>query len=72
MRKLSKNVVCEENSYLCDFSFILILRSKAQVKMKHNFIAITKVYLSPLHRGLGLLDTLPVNLHKEKDYEIQI
>ena len=44
------------------------LRSKAKVKLKSEFTALTKVHMSPLYRGLRLWDTLPTDLKKEKDY----
>ena len=44
------------------------LRSQSKVKMKSNFTAITKVYMSPLYRGLRLWDTLPTDLQNEKGH----
>ena len=43
------------------------LRSKPKVKIKSKFTKITKVYNSPLYRGLRLLDKLPVDLQKEEN-----
>ena len=46
-----------------------LLRSKAKVKMKSNFTALTiKVQMSPLYRDLTLWDALPIDLQNEKDY----
>ena len=41
------------------------LRSKAKVKLKNGFTSNTKVYNSPLYRGMRLWDQLPPELQKE-------
>ena len=41
------------------------LRSKPKVKLKTDFTSITKVYNSPLYRGLRLWDQLPPEMQKE-------
>ena len=43
------------------------LRSKNKVKLKNDFTSKTRVLSSPLYRGLRLWDSLPSDLHKEKD-----
>ena len=43
------------------------LRSKPKVKLKNKFTSITKVYNSPLYRGIRLWDQLPPNLQTEKN-----
>ena len=43
------------------------LRSKAKVKLKNKFTRITKVYNSPLYRGMRLWDKLPVTLQREEN-----
>ena len=43
------------------------LRSKPKVKLKSKFTSITKVYNSPLYRGIRLWDQLPPNLQKEEN-----
>ena len=43
------------------------LRSKPKVKLKSKFTSITKVYNSPLYRGLRLWDKLTPNLQKEEN-----
>ena len=42
------------------------LRSRTKVKIKNAFTGITKMYDSPLYRGLRLWDKLPPELQKEK------
>ena len=46
------------------------LRSKTKAKMNHGFTVISKVYESPLYRGLSsrLWNSVPMGLHNEKDY----
>ena len=41
------------------------LRSKPKVKLKSKFTSITKVYNSPLYRGMRLWNKLPADLQKE-------
>ena len=43
------------------------LRSKTKVILKNTFTGITKVYNSPLYRGLRLWDTLPSEVQKEEN-----
>ena len=44
------------------------LRSANKIKMKNDFTNITKVYNSPLYRGIRLWQySLPASLHKEED-----
>ena len=43
------------------------LRSKPKVKLKNKFTSITKVYNSPLYRGIRLWDQLPPNLQTEEN-----
>ena len=43
------------------------LRSKNKVKMKNDFTSKTRVFNSPLFRGLRLWDSLPTDLQKEKE-----
>ena len=43
------------------------LRSKPKVKLKNKFTALTKVYNSPLYRGIRLWDQLPPNLQKKEN-----
>ena len=43
------------------------LRSKNKVKMKNDFTSKTRVFASPLYRGIRLWDLLPIELQKEKD-----
>ena len=43
------------------------LRSANKIKMKSDFANITKVYNSPLYRGIRLWDSLPASLQKEED-----
>ena len=43
------------------------LRSKPEVKTKNKFTSITKVYNSPLYRGIRLWDQLPPALQKEEN-----
>ena len=43
------------------------LRSKAKVKLKNGFTSNTKVYNSPLYRGMRLWDQLPPELQKERN-----
>ena len=43
------------------------LRSANKIKMKNDFTNITKVYNSPLYRGIRLWDSLPASLQKEED-----
>ena len=43
------------------------LRSANKTKMKNDFTNMTKVYNSPLYRGIRLWDSLPASLHKEED-----
>ena len=43
------------------------LRSKPKVKLKKKFTSITKVYNSPLYRGIRLWDQLPPSLQKEEN-----
>ena len=43
------------------------LRSKPKVKLKNNFTSLTKVYNSPLYRGIRLWDQLPPLLQKEEN-----
>ena len=43
------------------------LRSKTKVKLKNKFTSITKVYNSPLYRGIRLWDQLPPNLESEEN-----
>ena len=42
-------------------------RSTNKIKMKNDFTNITKVYNSPLYRGIRLWDCLPASLQKEED-----
>ena len=62
VHKTSKNNVNIES-----FKPNIALRSKPKVKLKHNFTSITKVYNSPLYRGVLLWDQLPPNLQKEEN-----
>ena len=43
------------------------LRSAKKIKMKNYFMNITKVYKSPLYRGIRPWDSLPASLQKEED-----
>ena len=43
------------------------LRSKTKVKMKNDFTSKTKVFNSPLYRGIRLMDSLPPDLQKEEN-----
>ena len=43
------------------------LRSKPKVKLKSKFTSKTKVYISPLYRGMSLWDQLPHELQKEEN-----
>ena len=43
------------------------LRSANKIKMKSDFANITKVYNSPLYRGIRLWDSPPASLQKEED-----
>ena len=43
------------------------LRSKPKVKLKMVFTSNTKVYNSPLYRGMRLWDQLPPEMQKEKN-----
>ena len=43
------------------------LRSGPKVKLKNKFTALTKVYNSPLYRGIHLWDQLPAHLQKEEN-----
>ena len=43
----------------------IVLRSMRKVKMKNYFTSKTRVYNSPLYRGLRLWDSLPENIQKE-------
>ena len=43
------------------------LRSATKVKIKNDFTSETKVFNSPLYRGIRLWDTLPTDLQSEKD-----
>ena len=43
------------------------LRSKKKVKLDNNFTNKTKVFNSPLYRGIRLWDTLPMEIQKETD-----
>ena len=43
------------------------LRSKPKVKLENKFTAITKVYYSPLYRGIRLWDQLSPSLQKEEN-----
>ena len=45
----------------------IVLRSTRKVKMKKDFTSKTRVYNSPLYRGLRLWDSLPENIQKETD-----
>ena len=45
----------------------IVLRSTRKVKMKKDFTSKTRVYNSPLYRGLRLWDSLPENILKETD-----
>ena len=46
---------------------IMDLRSKPKVKLKNMFTSITKVYNSPLYRGMRLWDQLPPSVQKEEN-----
>ena len=46
------------------------LRSKNKVRLKNDFTSKTRVFNSPLYRGLRLWDSLPSDLQKEKDSRI--
>ena len=46
------------------------LRSMDKVKLKNDFTSKTKVFNSPLYRGIRLWDKLPADLQKEKDKNI--
>ena len=43
------------------------LRSKPKVKLKNKFTSKTKVYNSPMYRGMRLWDQLPPLLQKEEN-----
>ena len=43
------------------------LRSGPKVNLKNKFMALTKVYNSPLYRGIRLWDQLPAHLQKEEN-----
>ena len=43
------------------------LRSNSKVKLKNKFTSITKVYNSPLYRGIRLWDQLPPDLQSEEN-----
>ena len=43
------------------------LRSKNKVRLKNDFSSKTRVFNSPLYRGLRLWDSLPCDLQTEKD-----
>ena len=43
------------------------LRSNPKVKLKTDFTSITKVYNSPLYRGMRLWDQLPPEIQKEEN-----
>ena len=43
------------------------LRSTTKVKLKNDFTSKTKVFNSPLYRGIRLWDSLPSNLQKERN-----
>ena len=43
------------------------LRSKPKVKLKTDFTSVTKVYNSPLYRGMRLWDQLPPEIQKEEN-----
>ena len=45
----------------------MVLRSKTKVKLKNEFTSITKVYKSPLYRGMRLWDQLPPDLQQEEN-----
>ena len=45
----------------------IVLRSTRKVKMKKDFTSKTRVYNSPLYRGLRLWDSLIENIQKETD-----
>ena len=45
----------------------IVLRSTRKVKMKKDFTSKTRVYNSPLYRGLRLWDSLPEYIQKETD-----
>ena len=62
VHKTSKDKVNVENSRPN-----IDLRSKPKVKLKSKFTSITKVYNSPLYRGIRLWDQLPLNLQKEEN-----
>ena len=42
-------------------------RSANKVKLKNDFTSKTRIYNSPLYRGMGLWDSLPSDLQNEKD-----
>ena len=46
------------------------LRSQNKVKMKNDFTSKTRVFNSPLYRGIRLWDSLPSDLQKEKDNRV--
>ena len=62
VHKTSKNVVNVDISRPK-----MDLRSKPKVKLKSKFTSITKVYNSPLYRGMRLWDQLPRDLQREKN-----
>ena len=60
------NQSLEENNIL-ECKMNMELRSSKKVKMKSDFTSKTRVYKSPLYRGLKLWDSLPVDIQNEKD-----
>ena len=60
------NQSLEENN-LQECITTMKLRSANKVKMKSDFTSKTRVFKSPLYRGLKLWDSLPVQIQKEKD-----
>ena len=64
--------MCKECNIETDINFLrpqMELRSKAKVKMKHGFTVITEAYKRPLHQGLRLWNSLPMDPQNEKDYD---
>ena len=64
--KIMYNQSHEENN-LQEYEMNMKLRSSKKVKMKSDFTSKTRVYNSPLYRGLKLWDSLPADIQKEKD-----
>ena len=56
-----------DNDNLKTVSTVRELRSTTKVKMKNDFTSKTKVFNSPLYRGIRLWDSLPSSIQKEEN-----